>query len=151
MTTIACDKTGIYGDLQITNLATNAKFKCGTKVYKFSAHELTYPHSDFYVGFAGSAEDIITAADFFDCPEVYYNKRLNLKGLSGLVLTEQQEIFVFSSLTKWLVVKDKYASIGSGANVAIGAMEAGSTPKEAVKIASKIDIYTGMGIKGYSL
>jgi len=44
-------------------------------------------------------------------------------------------------------VEDDFEAIGSGAAVAIGAMEMGATAKEAIRIASKRDTGTGMGIQ----
>jgi hypothetical protein len=45
-----------------------------------------------------------------------------------------------------LPCKDMYAT-GSGGQIALGAMAAGATPEEAVRIASKYDAYTGHGIQ----
>lgn len=41
-------------------------------------------------------------------------------------------------------------AIGTGSDVAMGAMLAGATAQEAVKIAGKIDIYTGGKVTSYS-
>jgi 20S proteasome alpha/beta subunit len=46
-------------------------------------------------------------------------------------------------------VEDKFASIGTGSDFAIGAMAAGATAVEAVKIASKWDNCSGLGINSF--
>ena len=46
-----------------------------------------------------------------------------------------------------LPVTDRIMAKGSGGDIALGAMHAGATPREAVKIATKLDIYTGIGVQ----
>lgn len=133
------------GDLCYTQNGM-VQWKGKTKIYKFNAHPDTYPHSDFMVGFAGTANDIITAVEFFSMPD-NFKKVPNIKGLTGLVLTAQEDIFMFNDLGRWLGVNEPYASIGSGSPFALGAMAAGATPKEAVKAATARDPFTGLGIK----
>ena len=43
----------------------------------------------------------------------------------------------------WVKVDAPFYAIGSGAQLAIGALEMGATPKQAVEIAAKHDNYTG--------
>jgi ATP-dependent protease HslVU (ClpYQ) peptidase subunit len=129
------------GDLQYTE-GGHKKFKGAGKIYKFDANEI-YSDADFMVGFAGTASDIIAVVDFFSMPGIV--KPPKVRNLTGLVLTAKKEIFLFDDYTKWLRIKDSYYSIGSGSSIALGAMSLGCTPKEAVKTASKYDVYTGMG------
>ena len=150
MTTIACNKEEICCDLQVTNLQTNNKFKTKTKVFEFKPNELTYPHSGFYMGFAGSVNDMMAVADYFSNPESY-DKLPKVSSLRGLILTFNKEIFLFEEYTKWILVNEPFAALGSGEGVALGAMSSGSTPTEAIKIASKIDCYTGMGTKTFKV
>lgn len=130
----------------MTNPASGAKWKTGTKIYQFSANPLTYPGCDFIIGFAGGVEDMVTTAEFFSEPDSFRDK-LPAKGLVGLVLTAKKDIFMFTNPRKWLKIITPYAAIGSGAEYAMGAICAGKTPREAVKIASQYDSFTGMGIK----
>lgn len=44
-------------------------------------------------------------------------------------------------------LKERYFAIGSGSNYALGALHAGATVVEAVKIASKLDPNSGMGVQ----
>jgi ATP-dependent protease HslVU (ClpYQ) peptidase subunit len=143
MTTIVCDKKEIACDLQLTT-PQQTRLRTKTKLFEFEGG-VTYPHS-FIVGFAGSADEIIQAVDFFSNPQ-NYNKVPMVRNLNGLVLTSKQEIYLFARLDKWIRVNDSYAAIGSGSSIAIGAMTAGATVKEAVKAAIKHDINSGFGVK----
>jgi ATP-dependent protease HslVU (ClpYQ) peptidase subunit len=146
LTTIVCNLEEMAGDLQFTNVVTGYKFKGKTKVYKFQPHDLHYPNGEFIVGFAGTASDIVTVAEFFSNPEGFRTPP-KVRGLTGLVLTSKKEIFYFDTFTNWIRVGDKYSAIGSGAQVALGVLASGGSPTEAIKIASKHDAYTGMGMK----
>lgn len=132
-------------DLQVTT-PQNVKMKVKTKIFHFAPHEKTYPFCDFIVGFAGEVNDLMEAADYLANPDSY-NKPPQLRGCIGLVLTSKKEIFYFSKIDKWFKVDDKYASIGSGAPIAFGALAAGSTPKQAIQAAIKHDVHTGYGVK----
>lgn len=131
-------------DLQMTQ--HNAiKWKCKTKIFKFNASE-AYPNSDFMVGFAGTANDMMEAVDYFSNPGSY-KKVPSLRNISGLILTSKKEIFVFDRVDRWLLLDTPYAAIGSGSMYALGAISSGATPREAVKTSMKMDPYTGMGTK----
>lgn len=134
-------------DLQMTqhNMIT---WKIKTKVFQFNANA-AYPDADFIVGFAGTANDLMEAVDYFSNPEDY-KKAPKLANLTGLVLTSKGGIYMFDRVDRWLLIDTPYAAIGSGSLYALGAMESGKTPKEAIKVASKWDPYTGMGIKAHS-
>lgn len=147
MTTIACNKDEMYGDLQYTN--GTFKFKGNSKVWKFKAHPKTY-HCDYIVGFSGTASSILDAVDYFTNPD-NFRKAPKIRELYGLVLTAERDIYRFDNYTKWIQVDAPYAATGSGAGPALGALAAGASPKEAVKVASQHDTYTGLGIKGYRI
>lgn len=147
MTTIVCNKEQMAGDLQMTLTGVvSMKTKCKTKVYKFQPHELHFPHEPFIVGFCGAATEIVDIVDFYMDPE-NYKEMPRTRNLSGLILTQSGRIFQFDRPDKWLAVDAKFAAMGSGATTALGALHHGATPKEAVTAASKVDPYTGMGVK----
>jgi ATP-dependent HslUV protease subunit HslV len=50
-----------------------------------------------------------------------------------------------------LEVRNKFYAIGTGAQYAMGAMEAGATPAEAVKISARYDEHTGLPIETMKL
>ena len=135
----------MYGDLQMTN--GTYKFKCSGKVFRFKAHPNTCAH-DFIVGFAGTADDMLEVKYFFDDPD---KKPPVAKGVYGLVLTERGEIYRFDNYKRWIETNEPFSAIGSGRDFALGAMAAGLSPKEAVKVAMTKDTFTGMGIKGYHI
>lgn len=144
MTTIACNKQALYGDLQFTN--GSYKYKGSGKVFRFKASPIW--HCDYIVGFAGTASAMLDVAEFFANPS---KSGPRVKDLFGLVLTAEREIYRFDNYRRWLKVEDKFSAIGSGMDYAMGAMATGATPKEAVKVAMTHDIYSGMGIKGYEI
>lgn len=136
---MACDLQGTLGDSQILTLPT--------KIYKFKPHERTYPNSEFIMGFAGTAGDAITMADFFENPDTYDEVPEPEQPIQGMVLTPDGRIYHMTGPTKWVRIMDAYFSIGSGSSVALGAMAMGATPKQAVKAAIKVDPFSGQGIK----
>ena len=149
LTTVVCNKQEVYADLQFTDTRDGSMWKGKTKVFRFKANPLTYEYSDFIIGFAGSASDIVSVSTFFEFPELHKNPP-KVRNLTGLVLTEDAKIYTFDDYTKWLAINQPFAAIGTGAGYALGALESGLSPKEAVKIAMKHDAYTGMGVKGLS-
>jgi len=44
-------------------------------------------------------------------------------------------------------IEQEYESIGTGASVAYGALTMGADARQAVKVASKWDVYTGLGVQ----
>jgi len=146
LTTIVCDRKSIASDLQYT-ASTGYKWKGRTKLYRFSAHPLTYEHSDFIIGIAGTADDAVSIAHFYSSPEDWVKGPPKVgPNINGIVLTEDKNVFMFTSkYTQWMGVADKHIAIGSGGEFALGALAAGKSLKEAIKIASNKDSYTGMG------
>jgi hypothetical protein len=124
------------------------KFKGKTKIYQFEPHDLIHP-CGFMVGFAGTASDIAQACAFFANPEAF-KQPPRIRGLTGLVLDEKKNLFIFDSMASWLRVDQKFAAIGSGSPYALGALEQGASPKDAVKAAMQHDCFTGQGIKTYT-
>ena len=148
ITTIAVTKFEIGSDLQYTE--NTRKWKGRPKVFHFKANPNSYPHSDFYVGFAGRASDIIDVAEFFSRPDEIKPPRPS-NNLRGAVLTAEGSIFTFEDYRKWIAIDSPYYAIGSGAEFALGALAMGASVKEAIKVASNNDSHTGMGYKIYTL
>lgn len=121
-------------------------WKGPTKIYKFKAHPDTYAACDYIMGFAGNADGMMQAIDFFHNPDSY-KQCPKLNNMTGIVLTAQGDIFTYDNPQRWMAVSDDYFSIGSGSIFALGALAAGADLKTAIKIASERDPYTGMGIK----
>ena len=144
MTTIACNKEEMAGDLQLTISGTQIS-KCRTKIFKIDPNPDYFPEP-FLVGFAGDAGEIVDLLDFFEHPEVH-QKPPRIRNTQGLVLTASNKIFQFTNPTNWIEINDKYAAIGTGSSYALGALSAGASPKDAVTAATKLDPFSGMGVK----
>jgi 20S proteasome alpha/beta subunit len=132
-------------DLQMTQ-AGWIKWKCKTKIFRINDSS-AFP-DNFLVGFSGTAGDMMDAVDYLRYPEHY--KKAPILTSEGLVLTEKGVIYHFTKLDKWSCLDTPFAGIGSGSPVALGALETGATPVEAIKIAMRRDAFTGMGTKSYS-
>jgi len=125
------------------------KMKGGTKIIKLPSNvslEL-FNTENAFVGFAGSANDWGNTIQWFYNPE---NKLPKLKDIELLALTKKG-IYHSVNISNWTQIKDKHFAIGSGMKYAIASMESGCSPKQAIKVASKYDEGTGMGIKEYKL
>lgn len=144
MTTIACNATEMACDLQGT-LQGVQTLKLHTKIWKFPPNAI-YGDGEFIVGMAGSADEMIEMVDFLANPEGWKNPP-RIRHTSGLVVTAKKQIFYFANPVKWIAVKEKHYAIGSGGPVALGALHAGASPKEAILAATKVDPMTGMGVK----
>lgn len=141
MTTIAMTKDEIACDLQFTH-GSGYKFKGSTKV-----HEIYNPQicdTPFFVAFAGSVEAGQAGLAWLVDPS---NKPPKTSGAEFVVLTKNKKMFTFQNPSKWIPIEEKYYAIGSGSQYAAGALAAGKTPIEAVKIAAKHDPHTGVGYK----
>ena len=148
MTTIAVNTSSMACDLQFTH-ASGLKFKGKTKVLYVGPEVCNemFKCEEAYIGFAGNSSDIGEIVTWFcDVSE----KPPKCRDIEMLLLNEKGKIFHSTNLRNWIAVDNKYFSIGSGMEYAMGAMAAGKTPIEAVKIAGQLDKHTGMGYKSYS-
>ena len=144
ITTIAANKFEIASDLQFTH-HTGHKFKGSTKIHEMYSPRL-YP-KPFYVGFCGGAQVCQQVVQWLSDPT---DKPPKVSNAEFLILTQDKKMFTFNNPTNWLEIKEPYYAIGSGMQYAAGAMAAGKSPLEAVKIAAKHDNNTGMGYKTFS-
>ena len=99
---------------------------------------------------AGNLETFPDVLDFFTDPSTY-KKPPRLAGGEGLILTNDGKIWTFSNPTVWININQPFYAVGSGMLYAMGAMEQGATPVEAVKAAIKHDPSTGYGVTSISL
>lgn len=127
MTTVAANRFVICGDRQATD-GCGRKSRC-TKIFS---------KNKCFIGFCGS----LTDGEKF---------RLAWPEVEGLEVDEDFEALILSPKGLWhydsamipLKVEDQFYAIGSGGDLARAAMLAGATPQEAVKIAAKLDSFTG--------
>jgi ATP-dependent protease HslVU (ClpYQ) peptidase subunit len=131
------------GDKQFTYRQTT-KMKGKTKIYEVPtpAAKSMFNAGKAFIGFAGDTNQIGRVLGWLYDTN---NKPPKLGAIDMLVLTDKKQIFHATTLRNWLEIHEPFFAIGSGMNFALAAMAAGSSPYEAVKIASKYDPWTGMG------
>lgn len=140
---MACDLQMTYGN--------NLKMKTASKILEVvgeNAQKL-FSCNRAFIGFSGSTSAWANAVAWFTIPEGSPPRVGN--NLEMLLLTDNKEIMHSTNLVSWTAIKEKYFAIGSGCAHAVTALECGKTPKEAVLLASKRDIYSGMGVKEFVL
>jgi len=132
MTTIACDSKMMAGDSLVDDGGTAGECK---KIYKVKGD---------IIGVAGGLGAGLAFIEWYkhrsDSPP-------NLADTSILILKKNGTIELWDEAEFPMKFTNKFYAIGSGADAALGAMHSGKTPTEAVKIACKIDINTGMPVK----
>lgn len=148
MTTIACNRTSIACDLQITYRDTQ-KLKCDTKISKIEGTIVKnlFGADQAFIGYCGNTNDWGNVLSWLHEPT---EKIPKIRGLELLVLTNKKTIWHSDNFNNWTEFKEPFAAIGSGMTYAVGALASGKEPIEACKVASKFDIRTGMGFKTYS-
>lgn len=111
------------------------------------AHTCTkiYRKKGYAIGVAGILQEGLAFVEWFDKKQ----GKPPLKKTDCLVMN-----LTTGTCTHWeakcrvgVPVEDSCTAIGTGGALAIGAMEAGATPQEAVEIASKRDPSTGLGLQ----
>jgi ATP-dependent protease HslVU (ClpYQ) peptidase subunit len=99
------------------------------------------------IGLAGPANDICSVNRF-----LYGGvKTLPRFRDSTFLMLCKEGLFDSTNFEDWVYIDAKAWSIGSGSDFALGALQHGASPKEAVLHASKFDVFTGYGVKEYSL
>lgn len=138
MTVIAWDGHTLAGDRQRTHGGTPV---AATKVFKIQAPDGRL----FLVGAAGRA----------DCTQMFVawlrggEKPLmpsNVDDFGALVVDVKRRVWNIHDTLFYVHCSAKQWAIGSGANYALGAMAAGATAAQAVRIASKLDVHCGLGV-----
>jgi ATP-dependent protease HslVU (ClpYQ) peptidase subunit len=105
-----------------------------------------YKVGSTYVAFCGDAESELVYFRWFKDQTKPKPSPDNLKEFEAMIIRPNGKVYQSASLCQFVEVGKPYA-IGSGGSYAMGAMLAGATAKEAVKIAMKLDVDTGGKIK----
>lgn len=152
MTTIATNHEMMASDLQATH-GNGMKFKMTNKCMKLSPEVSKYlfEAERAVVGAAGNVDSLGDAWGFLSNPLDYDGKVPKVKKCEFLAVTSNKEILFSYDLRVWTKVNGKFYAIGSGSPYAMGAMTNGSSPREAVVAATKLDANTGMGIQTFEL
>ena len=67
----------------------------------------------------------------------------NIEGASFITITDKGEMWYMVDNGQWAEICDDYMAMGSGGDFATGAIAAGASPKQAMKIAHQFDAMTG--------
>lgn len=150
MTTVAANKTTIASDLQYTY--GNTRFKGKTKIFDFPKEKAQFVLKTDRVlaGVSGDAVQIAHLVEWLHDGEPT-SKPPKLKKLQLLALTGDNKLYWGDGLSSFIQIDEPFWAIGSGMDFAIGAMKQGATPLEAVKIAAKSDVNTGLGFQEFSV
>ena len=137
---MACDLQVTYGGVAM---------KMDTKIVRLTEEQamMLFNCKRALVGFAGPTTGW---GKFHEWLSGMHKKSPKL-GDTDLIALTDRGIMSAHNIDTWMPIKDKCCAIGSGMAFAIAAMEAGLSPKEAVKIAMKRDPGTGLGVKEYTL
>ena len=142
MTTIAFDSQlgEIAADSQET-WGSGHKYKC-RKLYRVGDYIVATAGGSYAgMAFVRWLENWEGEPDWDDHPD-FINLDLD-EDFECLVINPDKTCVTVNRLFIPVEATDRYICLGSGGKAAAGAMFAGATPKEAVRIASKIDTYTG--------
>ena len=132
VTTIVTDGKVLVGDCQLTSGGVSLNYQ--DKIRKINGH---------LVGGCGSPDDLALFMAWYANP----GKPPKLgKNFEAVVVNEAGSIFYYSNRLIPQQIHEPFYATGSGSYIALGALEHGATPLEALKIACKRDIHTGVGI-----
>ena len=134
MTTIACTKKSMSADSQATS---GASASSTTKIFK---------GKDYIVGYAGTES---AGRKFVSWLKDRETDKPSLSDFEALVLHYDGRMEYWDDNMFPIEIRDPYYAIGSGADFASGALFHGHSTEEAVKAASKHDVYTGGRTRTY--
>lgn len=141
MTTLAVNKDQIAADRMVNH--AGMQYRIDNKLFYFEQPDI-HP-VPFVVGISGQVDVIFQTLEYFADPEGWTPPK-NMDKAEFLVLTAKKKIFLFNDPRKWHAILSPFYALGSGCHFAMGAMQCGKTPEEAVAIAAKLDKGTGNGV-----
>jgi len=137
MTTIACNRTCMACD-SLTDHGTT-RLRSNSKISRIR-NEL--------IGSSGLTDGNILFLEWYRGDR---KTRSKIELDICMLVLNQRGIFLYHQNLVPSQVKHPFYAVGSGAEVALGAMHAGASPKEAVEIACKVNINTGPPVRVYKL
>lgn len=135
MTTIATDGKTMAADTLING--SGVKHGHVTKLYQAENGDI--------IGVAGSAFRILPFIEWYN-GDRKTPFEADPENFEALVLTTHGTIHAFNHAGDYIIESGPNAAAGSGSAVALGALDAGASPQEAVEIACRRDLYTGGNI-----
>jgi hypothetical protein len=136
MTTIIATTEVMASDRRVTG---GPMFK-GTKIQRIKG--------SLYGG-AGNFEQILKMFEWFKNPDMKPDWKFQPE--FEILQLSQEGLFLWGSEMIAIPVGMQYYSIGSGADFALGALECGAPPKDAIRVAHKFDPYTGSELQVHTL
>jgi len=135
MTTIAVKDGIVAYDSQIVNGSN-------ISTLNFDKHKTDRDGNHYFLsGTVGDYQKFINRIDNVECSAIFVSK-------DGLTI---KEIHYNKNDGYFDMLPSETHSIGTGETYAMGAMDAGATAKQAVKIAKKRDLYTGGKIRTFKI
>lgn len=129
MTTVVATRDCMAADKQVSDGGLRSST---TKILKVNGD---------LIGAAGNLRDLHRFAQWYQNPD----KELDMDETDVLVLRKDGQLFHYDNGVAVPVEEDFYA-IGTGAYAAMAALHLGYSPKEAIKVAHKVDIDTGNSV-----
>ena len=143
MTTIAYDGKTLAGDKQTTY--GNTPVVC-TKLQR-----IKWKGKEAILGSSGAVIDCDIVIDWIIKGEKGKPEITQDEFDLSILLVNSEGVHYMTEFPKWHHMGKVKWAIGSGSNYALGAMEAGKTAKEAIEIASRLDVHTGLGVDTMTL
>jgi 20S proteasome alpha/beta subunit len=144
MTTIACDGKTIACEGFVMHGG-----QVGPSLLLDTRNEKIIRFEDSFIGTSGGLSDTLILEKWLRNGGWNQKKPNEEVDITGIIFYKNKTVFEFDCMLIPYRVRAPFA-IGSGRYIAVGAMEAGATSKEAIKIAIKHDIYSGGKIREYS-
>lgn len=136
MTTVAFDGKTFVSDTRMV-----------AEYYTDGSCRKIFDIGNFVVGIAGEYSQCLLFVEEFKNSGTDFNKAFPMSPVSGMTSMiynkSNKKLYRYEGSGLPMIVKPPYA-IGSGAAFAIGAMKFGASAEEAVKIAIKFDINSGL-------
>lgn len=114
----------------------------------FKATKIQRINGSIYGG-AGNLEQIMKMFEWFRNPDMKPDWKFQPE--FEILQLSAAGIFYWSSEMIAVPVGMAYYAIGSGSHYALGALECGAPPEEAIKVAHKFDPYTGREVQVHKL
>lgn len=143
MTTIAWDGLVLAADKQVSYGSARSMV---TKIYRVT---------DGLVGFAGNGAHAMELLAWFNAgrdPDKFPSPRDRDAGWADILQVRRDgTLWFYRSSPYPAQLHDRFFATGSGGDFATAAMFLGRTAQQAIEVASRFDVYTGMGIDTLSL
>ncbi len=134
MTTIAANREEMAADSQGTRESGLIVSRNDRKVRRLAGD---------IVSCAGNEDQCLEFEAWYEAGRDMAGKPDLEKDFGALVLTADGKLFKFYERGTPVEVFDDFIALGSGDEIAMGAMAVGATPEEAVEAACRLNMYTG--------